>query len=81
LSLYNLFPCRPFDIFNQVDSLWLGLLGKNKYAFAKTYCDVQSVRKSRSALVVKDYSKGARLRELHVLLAETVMVRNWIMGF
>ena len=25
--------------------------------------------------IVKDYSKGARLHELHVLLAETVMVR------
>ncbi|GAY55983.1 hypothetical protein CUMW_168260 [Citrus unshiu] len=42
-----------------------GLLGKTKYDFAKTYCDVKT-----------DFSKGVRLEELNVLLKQTVMIRR-----
>ncbi|GAQ80644.1 SNF2 domain containing protein [Klebsormidium nitens] len=66
---------RPFDIFHQADGLWTGLLGRNKYTFAKAYCDVRTLRRG-CGNVVKDYSKGIRLHELHVLLAETIMVRR-----
>ncbi|GAQ80637.1 SNF2 domain containing protein [Klebsormidium nitens] len=66
---------RPFDIFHQADGLWTGLLGRTKYVFAKAYCDVRTLRRG-CGNIVKDYSKGARLHELHVLLAETVMVRR-----
>ncbi|KAJ6375493.1 hypothetical protein OIU77_000475 [Salix suchowensis] len=34
---------RPYDIFHQINMLWPGLLGQNKYDFAKTYCAVRAV--------------------------------------
>ncbi|KAJ7564591.1 hypothetical protein O6H91_02G024600 [Diphasiastrum complanatum] len=65
---------RPFDIFNQVDCLWPGLLGKNKYEFARKYCSTED--KVKGQRTYRDYSKGNRLQELNVLLKETVMVRR-----
>ncbi|GJP85186.1 hypothetical protein CLOP_g15294 [Closterium sp. NIES-67] len=59
---------RPFDMFNLVDSLWPGLLGMSKYEFARNYCD-----RERDS---KDFSRGIRLRELHILLSHTVMIRR-----
>ncbi|XP_057831961.2 uncharacterized protein LOC131042656 isoform X2 [Cryptomeria japonica] len=65
---------RPYDIFHQIDMLWPGLLGKNKYDFARNYCSMQNeVSNQRS---YKDFSKGIRLQELNVLLRETVMIRR-----
>lgn len=55
--------------------LWPGLLGKNKYEFAKTYCGAKSVQKS-DGKIYKDFSKGIRLDELNVLLKQTVMIRR-----
>ncbi|XP_023516624.1 DNA annealing helicase and endonuclease ZRANB3 [Cucurbita pepo subsp. pepo] len=66
---------RPYDIFHQIDMLWPGLLGKTKYEFAKTYCDVKFVRTSQGK-TFKDFSKGIRLDELNVLLKQTVMIRR-----
>eukprot|EP00850_Spirogloea_muscicola_P002849 SM000011S19027 [mRNA] locus=s11:399749:406722:- [translate_table: standard] len=65
-------PCaaRPFDIFCQADSLWPGLLGPSKYAFARAYCGVDY------AAAHRDYSQGTRLRELFLLLSETIMIRR-----
>eukprot|EP00850_Spirogloea_muscicola_P005681 SM000026S08930 [mRNA] locus=s26:539501:546330:- [translate_table: standard] len=65
-------PCaaRPFDIFCQADSLWPGLLGPSKYAFARAYCGVDYAGTHR------DYSQGTRLRELFLLLSETIMIRR-----
>ncbi|OWM65249.1 hypothetical protein CDL15_Pgr008839 [Punica granatum] len=52
-----------------------GLLGKNKFDFAKTYCDLQFGHDSQGK-VFKDFSKGVRLEELNVLLRQTVMIRR-----
>ncbi|XP_024542351.1 DNA annealing helicase and endonuclease ZRANB3 [Selaginella moellendorffii] len=61
---------RPFDIFNQVNALWPGILGKNKYNFARNYCS------SSSDAAYKDYQRGVRLEELNILLREIVMIRR-----
>ncbi|XP_024977152.1 DNA annealing helicase and endonuclease ZRANB3 [Cynara cardunculus var. scolymus] len=66
---------RPFDIFHQINILWPGLLGKDKIAFAKTYCSMSSSRTSQG-IVYQDFSKGIRLEELNVLLKQTVMIRR-----
>ncbi|XP_010546167.1 PREDICTED: DNA annealing helicase and endonuclease ZRANB3 isoform X2 [Tarenaya hassleriana] len=66
---------RPFDIFHQINMLWPGLLGKDKYEFAKTYCDIGFV-KGLQGKVFQDFSKGIRLQELNVLLKQTVMIRR-----
>uniref|UniRef100_A0A7N0TNK9 DNA annealing helicase and endonuclease ZRANB3 n=1 Tax=Kalanchoe fedtschenkoi TaxID=63787 RepID=A0A7N0TNK9_KALFE len=66
---------RPFDIFNQIDLLWPGLLGKNKYEFAKTYCAVKSVLDVQGK-TFQDFTGGKRLDELNVLLKQTVMIRR-----
>ncbi|KAJ6422457.1 hypothetical protein OIU84_027422 [Salix udensis] len=66
---------RPFDIFHQINMLWPGLLGQNKYDFAKTYCAVRVVC-TYEAKGFQDFSKGIRLEELNVLLRQTVMIRR-----
>ncbi|XP_044484678.1 DNA annealing helicase and endonuclease ZRANB3 isoform X2 [Mangifera indica] len=66
---------RPYDIFHQINMLWPGLLGKNKYEFAKTYCDVKVV-KGYHGRFIQDFSRGVRLEELNVLLKQTVMIRR-----
>ncbi|KAL3575186.1 hypothetical protein D5086_023287 [Populus alba] len=66
---------RPFDIFHQINMLWPGLLGQNKYDFAKTYCAVRVVR-TYEGKGFQDFSKGIRLEELNVLLRQTVMIRR-----
>lgn len=55
--------------------LWPGLLGQNKYDFAKTYCAVRVVR-TYEGKGFQDFSKGIRLEELNVLLRQTVMIRR-----
>ncbi|KAL0842749.1 hypothetical protein Bca101_015994 [Brassica carinata] len=52
-----------------------GLLGKNKYEFAKTYCEVGLVRGIQGK-IFQDFSKGTRLLELNILLSQTVMIRR-----
>ncbi|OMO52998.1 SNF2-related protein [Corchorus olitorius] len=64
---------RPYDIFHQINMLWPGLLGETKYKFAETYC---AVNFSQSSQGFKDFSKGVRLEELHLLLSQTVMIRR-----
>nr|XP_043638616.1 DNA annealing helicase and endonuclease ZRANB3 [Erigeron canadensis] len=66
---------RPFDIFHQINILWPGLLGKDKFAFAKTYCSMSTVQ-TYNGVVYQDFSKGTRLEELNVLLKQTVMIRR-----
>ncbi|THU59325.1 hypothetical protein C4D60_Mb07t00970 [Musa balbisiana] len=66
---------RPYDIYHQINMLWPGLLGKDKYEFAKSYCSVKLVQRSHG-VVFKDFSKGIRLGELNILLGQTVMVRR-----
>ncbi|KFK25159.1 hypothetical protein AALP_AA8G073500 [Arabis alpina] len=66
---------RPFDIFHQINMLWPGLLGKDKYEFAKTYCEVGLVRGIQGKNF-QDFSKGTRLQELNVLLNQAVMIRR-----
>lgn len=55
--------------------LWPGLLGQNKYDFAKTYCAVRVVC-TYEGKGFQDFSKGIRLEELNVLLRQTVMIRR-----
>ncbi|WOK92310.1 DNA annealing helicase and endonuclease ZRANB3 isoform X2 [Canna indica] len=55
--------------------LWPGLLGKDKYEFAKNYCSIRFVRGS-NGVIFKDFSRGIRLGELNILLRQTVMVRR-----
>jgi SNF2 family DNA or RNA helicase len=55
--------------------LWPGLLGKDKYEFAKTYCEVGLVRGIQGK-IFQDFSKGTRLLELNILLNQTVMIRR-----
>lgn len=55
--------------------LWPGLLGQNKYDFAKTYCALRVVR-TYEGKGFQDFSKGIRLEELNVLLRQTVMIRR-----
>ncbi|KAH1126757.1 hypothetical protein AAZX31_06G189900 [Glycine max] len=64
---------RPYDIYHQINMLWPGLLGKTKYEFAKTYCDLKYIKGIQGKFFA-DYSKGVRLEELNVLLKQTVMV-------
>ncbi|XP_027368431.1 DNA annealing helicase and endonuclease ZRANB3 [Abrus precatorius] len=66
---------RPYDIYNQINMLWPGLLGKTKYEFAKTYCDFKYI-KGVQGKYFADYSRGIRLEELNVLLKQTVMIRR-----
>ncbi|KAI4329645.1 hypothetical protein MLD38_028010 [Melastoma candidum] len=66
---------RPYDIFHQINMLWPGLLGKDKFEFAKTYCDVKLIRDSQGNFF-KDFSRGTRLDELNILLRQTVMIRR-----
>ncbi|PSS07955.1 Endonuclease [Actinidia chinensis var. chinensis] len=66
---------RPFDIFHQINMLWPGLLGKNKFEFAKTYCAVKFIRGCQGK-TFQDFSNGVRLEELNVLLKQTVMIRR-----
>ncbi|XP_042463395.1 DNA annealing helicase and endonuclease ZRANB3-like isoform X3 [Zingiber officinale] len=68
---------RPYDIYHQINMLWFrpGLLGKDKYEFAKNYCSVKLVQGSQGTFF-KDFSKGIRLGELNILLRQTVMVRR-----
>ncbi|KAF5187160.1 Pentatricopeptide repeat-containing protein [Thalictrum thalictroides] len=66
---------RPYDIYNQIDILWPGLLGTNKYEFAKTYCEAIRVQGSQGK-AFQDFSRGVRLEELNVLLKQTVMIRR-----
>ncbi|KAL4566487.1 hypothetical protein LXL04_030603 [Taraxacum kok-saghyz] len=66
---------RPFDIYHQINILWPGLLGKDKIAFAKTYCSMSTTQTSQG-IVYQDFSKGVRLDELNVLLKQTVMIRR-----
>ncbi|GMH18225.1 hypothetical protein Nepgr_020066 [Nepenthes gracilis] len=55
--------------------LWPGLLGKDKYEFAKTYCSVKFCHGSQGK-VFQDLSQGSRLEELNILLRQTVMIRR-----
>ncbi|ERM99888.1 DNA annealing helicase and endonuclease ZRANB3 isoform X1 [Amborella trichopoda] len=66
---------RPYDIFHQINILWPGLLGKDKYEFAKIYCSMKIIQGIQGNSY-KDFSKGVRLQELNVLLKETVMIRR-----
>ncbi|CAN1151938.1 DNA annealing helicase and endonuclease ZRANB3 [Linum perenne] len=52
-----------------------GLLGQNKYDFAKTYCAVK-IFHTAEGKGFQDFSKGVRLEELNVLLKQTVMIRR-----
>ncbi|XP_043725363.1 DNA annealing helicase and endonuclease ZRANB3 isoform X2 [Telopea speciosissima] len=67
---------RPYDIFHQIDMLWPGLLGKNKFEFAKNYCPIKSDLPSQAMVFKRDFSKGIRLEELNVLLKISVMIRR-----
>ncbi|XP_010258160.1 PREDICTED: DNA annealing helicase and endonuclease ZRANB3 isoform X2 [Nelumbo nucifera] len=62
---------RPYDIFHQINMLWPGLLGKDKYEFVRNYCVVESVPGSQ-----KRRFRGVRLEELNVLLKLSVMIRR-----
>ncbi|WVZ21261.1 hypothetical protein V8G54_008583 [Vigna mungo] len=59
-----------------------GLLGKTKYEFAKTYCNLKYIKGNQGkyfpngGIMLQDYSKGVRLEELNVLLKQTVMIRR-----
>ncbi|KAL2479170.1 SNF2 domain-containing protein [Forsythia ovata] len=66
---------RPYDIFHQVNMLWPGLLGNNKYEFAKSYCSVNFIWGCQGKNF-QDFSKGIRLEELNVLLKQSVMIRR-----
>ncbi|KAG5223509.1 DNA annealing helicase and endonuclease ZRANB [Salix suchowensis] len=44
---------RPYEIFHQINMLWPGLLGQNKYDFAKTYCAVRAVLLSKNTTTEK----------------------------
>jgi len=58
---------------HQINMLWPGLLGMDKYEFAKTYCAVRVVRDSQGKFY-QDFSKGIGLEELNVLLRQTIML-------
>uniref|UniRef100_A0A453B5Z7 Helicase ATP-binding domain-containing protein n=1 Tax=Aegilops tauschii subsp. strangulata TaxID=200361 RepID=A0A453B5Z7_AEGTS len=64
---------RPFDIYHQINMLCPRLLGDDKFEFAKTYCSLH-VAQSSQGKIYQDFSKGARLTELNVLLSQTLMV-------
>lgn len=66
---------RPYDIFHQINMLWSGLLGKDKYEFATNYCSIKLVWASQGKMF-KDFSNGIRLQELNVLLKQTLMIRR-----
>ncbi|XP_020151028.1 uncharacterized protein [Aegilops tauschii subsp. strangulata] len=66
---------RPFDIYHQINMLCPRLLGDDKFEFAKTYCSLH-VAQSSQGKIYQDFSKGARLTELNVLLSQTLMIRR-----
>jgi hypothetical protein len=61
---------RPFDLYRQVDALQPGLLGRSRFDFGAAYCEPRRTPQGLS------FSGGVRLRELHALLRDTVMVRR-----
>lgn len=68
---------KPFDLFNQIDSLRPGLLGATKKQFAETYCDLKiSSFTTVSGQAMYDCTGGSRLQELHALLTKEVMIRR-----
>ena len=62
---------RPFDLFCQANALWPGLLGTAKEDFARAYCE-----RRRGMHGAFSNSGGTRLRELHLLLRNTIMLRR-----
>ena len=62
---------RPFDLFCQANALWPGLLGAAKEDFARAYCERR--RGIHGSFI---NSGGTRLRELHLLLRNTIMLRR-----
>lgn len=66
---------RPFDIYHQINMLCPHLLGSDKYDFANKYCLRHAVRGCQGK-IYQDFSKGARLTELNVLLSQTLMIRR-----
>ncbi|EEC82393.1 hypothetical protein OsI_26740 [Oryza sativa Indica Group] len=66
---------RPFDIYHQINMLWPHLLGSNKFDFANKYCLLHTVQ-GCNGRTYQDFSKGARLTELNVLLSQTLMIRR-----
>ncbi|XP_047064662.1 uncharacterized protein LOC124672486 [Lolium rigidum] len=63
---------RPFDIYHQINMLRPNLLGHDKFEFARTYCSLHVAQRSHGK-TYQDFSKGARLTELNVLLSQTLM--------
>ncbi|GAB2279272.1 hypothetical protein Dimus_013917 [Dionaea muscipula] len=51
--------CRPFDIFHQINMLWPGLLGKDKYEFSKSYCSIKFGNRSQGKVFQQDSSREA----------------------
>ncbi|KAK1679074.1 hypothetical protein QYE76_039922 [Lolium multiflorum] len=66
---------RPFDIYHQINMLRPNLLGHDKFEFARTYCSLHVAQRSHGK-TYQDFSKGARLTELNVLLSQTLMIRR-----
>ena len=62
---------RPFDLFCQANALSPGLLGAAKEDFARAYCERR--RRLHGSF---NNSGGTRLRELHLLLSNTIMLRR-----
>ncbi|PKA50690.1 SWI/SNF-related matrix-associated actin-dependent regulator of chromatin subfamily A-like protein 1 [Apostasia shenzhenica] len=65
------------DVASEIASLFTirpGLLGKDKYEFARNYCIMRVARGQGN--LYKDFSKSNRLEELNVLLRQYVMIRR-----
>ena len=62
---------RPFDLFCQANALSPGMLGLAKADFARAYCE-----RRRGMHGTFCNSGGTRLRELHLLLRNTIMLRR-----
>lgn len=66
---------KPFDIFNQLDSLRPNMFG-TKQEFGVNYCRLVLAQASRSGNKFWKSLGGRRLNELHTLLKHTVMIRR-----
>ena len=66
---------KPFDIFNQLDSLRPNMFG-TKQEFGVNYCRLVLAQASRSGNKFWKSLGGRRLNELHTLLKHAVMIRR-----
>ncbi|RWW22123.1 hypothetical protein GW17_00013696 [Ensete ventricosum] len=66
----------PYDIYHQINMLWPGLLGKDKYEFAKSYCSVKLVQRSHGVVFKVKIANLATRYGRYILVRPLVDIRT-----